>query len=114
MGNVRELHSKGQRPLFKDQIITVGDLEDFKADLLLNIRNMLSEFKGQSVKKWLKTYEIKKLLGISAGTLQNLRDSGKIPFAKIGGTIYYDRDEIEKMLEEMKKGFQTVKMIPRK
>jgi len=85
--------------VYREQLITVEDMESFKTLLLREIRTILSEFAGKSDKKWLKSYEVKKLLGISAGTLQNLRINGTLPFVKLGGIILYDHDDIEKMLK---------------
>jgi len=80
-------------------IVTLEDLQDFKQDLLAEIRKMLSE-KQPSVgpKKWLKTYELRKLLSVFQGTLQHLRTKGALPLTKIGGTYYYDLEDVEKML----------------
>jgi hypothetical protein len=39
-------------------------------------------------------------LQISPGTLQNLRINGTLPYTKIGGIIYYDAAEIQKVMEE--------------
>jgi len=47
---------------------------------------------------------VKKLLGISPGTLQNLRINGTLPFTKIGGVILYDYEDIQKMLSNHKRG----------
>ena len=80
------------------EIITIDDLHDFKAGLLEDIKNLLKEGSGQPVKKWLKSYEVQKVLAISAGTLQNLRNNGTIQFTKIGGVLYYDYNEIQLML----------------
>ncbi|RRN77387.1 DNA-binding protein, partial [Pseudoxanthomonas sp. SGD-10] len=44
----------------------------------------------------------KKILGISHGFLQTLRDSGTLPFTKIGGSIYYDFEDITKMMSANK------------
>ena len=52
------------------------------------------------VKKWLKSTEVRKLLGISPGTLQNLRINGTLPYSKIGGVIYYDHEEIQNILAQ--------------
>lgn len=54
---------------------------------------------GQEPKEWLKSYEVRKLLGISAGTLQNLRLNGTLPYTKIGGLMYYRYEEIRKLME---------------
>ncbi len=85
--------------LYREQLITVESMESFKADLFQEMRKMLNEFAGKSGKKWLKSYELKKLLGISSGTLQNLRINGTLPFTKIGGVILYDYEEVEAMLK---------------
>ncbi len=80
------------------QIITKEDLDEFKLELLENIREMLLENTPKHQKKWLKSYEVRKLLGISPGTLQNMRENGSLPFSKIGGLIFYDNDDIQEML----------------
>lgn len=48
---------------------------------------------------WLKSYEVRKLLNISAGTLQNLRINGTLPYNKIGGLMYYRYDDIQKLMD---------------
>lgn len=80
-------------------IITTDDLREFKLELLEEIRELLTS-KNSSSKKWLKSTDVMKMLKISPGTLQNLRINGTIPYTKIGGLIYYDAGEIERVLEE--------------
>jgi len=84
------------------EIITTDDLREFKIELLTELKKMLNEQRGQPAKKWLKSYEVKKLLSISPGTLQNLRVNGTLPFTKIGGQMFYDYEDIRKMLEPTK------------
>ncbi len=79
-------------------IITTDDLQTFKIELLEDIKRLLKESSGHPGKKWLKSYEVQKVLGISAGTLQTLRNNETIEYTKIGGVIYYDYNEIQKML----------------
>jgi hypothetical protein len=87
--------------IFRDQIITIGDLEIFKTELLGEIRSLLEKTAtGAQNKKWLKSSEVKKLLGISTGTLQNLRMNGSLSFSKMGGIIYYNSVEIAKLLDD--------------
>ena len=81
-------------------IITTEDLQEFKAELLNDIKAMISHQSGIAPKKWLKSPEVRELLSISPGTLQNLRINGTLPFTKIGGVIYYDYEEIQKVMEE--------------
>jgi hypothetical protein len=84
------------------QLVTIEDLLILKSDLLNEFRKLLKEASGQPVKKWLKSYEVRKLLDISPGTLQNLRVNGTLPFTKIGGVIYYDQEDIKEMLQSRK------------
>lgn len=87
----------------RNQILTLGDLEDFKNEILQEVKRIVKEcVNGAPGKKWLKSAEVKKLLGISHGFLQSLRDNGVLPFTKIGGSIYYDYDDITFMMSANK------------
>lgn len=85
--------------LYRDQLITTEDLLAFKSELLSEIGKLLRQSSTSPAKKWLKSNEVRKLLNISPGTLQNLRVNGTLPFTKIGGVLFYDADDIRKMLE---------------
>ena len=81
-------------------IITTDDLREFKMELLDDIKNLLAKQSSGKVKKYLKSSEVMDLLQISPGTLQNLRINGTLPYTKVGGIIYYDVEEIQKVMEE--------------
>ena len=78
------------------ELLTVKDLEKFKAELLQEIRNLLLQ-KSAIEKKLLKTNDVCRLMGLKPGTLQNLRKNGTIAFRKIGGTIYYRYEDVERL-----------------
>ncbi len=80
-------------------IITTEDLREFKMELLDDFKQLLNNQSGQITKKWLKSPEVRELLGISPGTLQNLRINGTLPYTKVGGVLYYDYQEIMQVLE---------------
>ena len=82
------------------EIVTTDDLREFKIELLQELKKMLKEHHGQPAKKWLKSYEVRELLGISPGTLQNLRVNGTLPYTKIHGSMFYDYEDIKKMMKE--------------
>lgn len=82
-------------------IITKEDLQQFKVELLESIENLL-QGKNTEEKLWLRTSEVRKLLNISSGTLQNLRISGTLPYSKIGGSLFYNKKDIEKLLTSFK------------
>ncbi|REC50623.1 MULTISPECIES: helix-turn-helix domain-containing protein [Chryseobacterium] len=82
-------------------IITKEDLQQFKIELLEEIKELL-QAKATEQKLWLRTSEVKKLLNISSGTLQNLRINGTVSYSKVGGTLYYNYKDIEKLLTDLK------------
>jgi hypothetical protein len=82
------------------EIVTTDDLREFKIELVKEFKQLLAVHYGQPSKKWLKSFEVRKLLGISLGTLQNLRINGTLPFTKIGGVIFYNSEDINKMMKE--------------
>ena len=79
------------------QIITIEDLNEFR-NLLLNDLKEIINSKPQQSKQWLKSNEVRKLLNISPGTLQNLRINGTLSYTKIGGIMYYNHVDIDKLL----------------
>lgn len=83
-------------------IVTLDDFLEFKAELLQEIKQIMKNHSPATAPKWLKSPELKKMLGISSGTLQNLRINGTLPYTKIGGVIYYDYAEILKIIEANK------------
>lgn len=78
-------------------ILTKDDLLDFKKELFKELLELLNGNKINQ-EEWLKSNEVQKLLKISAGTLQNYRINGTLPFKKVGGTLYYKYQNIEKLL----------------
>lgn len=80
-------------------IITTEDLLEFKLELLDDIKQLLNNQSGNITKKWMKSPEVRELLSISPGTLQNFRINGTLPYTKIGGVIYYDYQEILQVME---------------
>jgi uncharacterized membrane-anchored protein YjiN (DUF445 family) len=79
-------------------IITTDDLRDFKIQLLDEIKKILTKQASGTLKKYLKSSEVMEMLQISPGTLQNLRINGTLPFSKMGGIIYYDSEDIQKVM----------------
>ena len=79
------------------QIITIEDLNEFRSLLLSDLKEIIQS-KPQQSKQWLKSNEVRKLLNISPGTLQNLRINGTLSYTKIGGIMYYDNTDIDKLL----------------
>ena len=82
------------------EIITQEDLQKFRLQLLEDLTRMLSgAVQPQSNKEWLRSSEVRKMLGISHGTLQNLRVKNILPHRKVGGLMYYKYQDILRLLE---------------
>jgi len=80
-------------------IITTDDLHEFKIELFEEIRKILmAKAAEEKNKTWLRSKDVMKLLKISHGTLQNLRNNNTIPCHKIDGLIFYDANEIDRIL----------------
>jgi hypothetical protein len=88
------------------QIITIEDLNEFRSLLLSDLKEIIQS-KPQQSKQWLKSNEVRKLLNISPGTLQNLRINGTLSYTTLGGIMYYDNTDIDKLLNGNK-----VKALP--
>ena len=83
----------------KNELITKDDLIEFRLQLIQDFRQIVEAKPIQQAQSWLKSNEVKQLLNVSAGTLQNLRINGTLTYSKIGGTIFYDSVIIEKILQ---------------
>ena len=87
-------------------IITSEDLEQFKWELLGNIKEYLDKREGkkenqaQDEKVWIKSHQVQRMLGISPGTLQTLRLNGTTPYSKVGGVLFYSKTDISRLLED--------------
>lgn len=89
------------------ELITKDDLQQFRNDLLNEIRTLL-RLVPEKPKEWIKSAEVRKLLKISSGTLINLRISGQLKFSKVGGTYYYRYPDLVKLIENGT-GLMTIK-----
>lgn len=82
------------------EIITLKEFQKFEKqvfDELQELKDLVSN-RGLN-RKWIKSSDIKVLLGVSHGKLQAMRDNREIPYSVIGGTIFYNIDEVNNALE---------------
>lgn len=83
------------------QLITKEDLQLFKTELITEIKTIISNQTPQQ-KKWLKSWEVREMLGISRGTLQSMRDNGTLQATPVGGLMFYDYDDIARLMQNKK------------
>ncbi|ANF50277.1 transcriptional regulator [Chryseobacterium glaciei] len=80
-------------------IITREDLLKFKKEIVQEIREVIEgKMKSDVDREWLKSSEVRKILKVSPGTLQNLRINGTLPYRKIGGSMYYRLEDLKKLM----------------
>lgn len=96
------------------QTITIQDLNDFKESLLVQIKQIISSNNNLTTSaeklEYLKTREVMKLLKVSVGTLQNMRNNGTLQYSKVGGTIYYDKSHIQAIIDD-NSSLQQIRMF---
>lgn len=95
----KHFESEAKKKFYRDQIITTEDLLSFRSELIDEIKTIFKEIQGNNPRKWLRSSDVRKLLGISPGTLQNLRINGVLPYNKVGGIILYNQEDILNMIE---------------
>jgi hypothetical protein len=84
------------------EVLTKEDLEVFRIQLLHDIKNIVSTVIKPVTEKpeGFKTSDVRKMLGCSVNKLVSLRISRKLRTKKIGGTVYYNKEDIKQLLEE--------------
>jgi hypothetical protein len=80
------------------EIINKADLQEFKTELLKEIKSLLLSVKLPA-KEWMKGHDVRELLNISPSTLQSLRITGVLRSSKVGGNYFYKYEDILKVLE---------------
>lgn len=81
------------------EIVTRQDFLQFKKDLIEEISKLFGEKTKAEETDYLKSKQVKQILKCSDSTLQYYRQSGKLPFIKIGGIHYYTRDGIKQLMK---------------
>jgi hypothetical protein len=84
------------------EVVTKEDLQLLRGQLLDDFKTMLGRYQQPVVEmlEGYKTSHVRKILGCSTNKLQSLRISGKLRCKKVGGTIYYKKEDVKKLLDE--------------
>jgi hypothetical protein len=93
------------------EIITKEDLQQFKSELLNDLLRIIQPHQPRT-RQWLKSNEVRKLLKISPGTLQNLRINGTLRYSRVGSICYYKQEDIDRLLENGGKEDQRNSPLP--
>ena len=86
------------------EMISKQDLVDFRIQLLNDLKEIIRQEKmmaqATASKSGYKTKHVKQMLQCSTNTLNVLRMNRNIRTKKIGGSLYYNPDDIRKVLED--------------
>jgi len=83
-------------------ILTPDDLQTFKEGFLEELVGILDKRKITPDPKLLRSHEVRRLLKISPNSLRKMRQKGTLPFIRIGTVLFYDAEDIQRVLEENK------------
>ena len=84
----------------QNEIATKQDLQQAEQRILKGVEQLVANATTKKSatnipeRKYLRTREVLKYLGISENTLKMMRDKRQIPFTKLGKLLYYPEAEI--------------------
>lgn len=84
------------------EVLTKEDLNLFETRLLSAIESAIKKYFSSENEKpeGYKTSDVRKILRCSVNKLVSLRISRNLRTKKIGGTLYYNKDDIRRLLDE--------------
>ena len=62
--------------------------------------------KSKELEKWLDSQDVCSMLRISPRTLQTLRTNGRLSYSQIGSKMYYNIDNVTKLIGDQQVGKQ--------
>jgi hypothetical protein len=82
------------------EIMTKDDLQTLRFQIVEDIKDLLDQASrpGEGDMRGFRSKEVRYLLGCSPGKLKSLCAGGKIRMKKTGGTIYYNKDDVKRLL----------------
>ncbi len=84
--------------------ITKDDLRQFGLSLRNEIKELITKVQATEHPElhpgWIKSRKVRTMLDMSAGTLQNLRISGKVRCKKVLGSYYYNEQDLKALFDE--------------
>ena len=82
-------------------VITAEELDHRLQKVVADITNSIG--KNDNIEsRWIRSKQVKELLGISDSKLQTMRVKRSLTYSQIDSTYFYDRDSIMQILEQNK------------
>jgi hypothetical protein len=89
-----------------DGNITKDDLKQFGLLLMEQFKQVIENNQNEEDNdlnpEWLKGRAVRKLMDMSAASLQNLRITGKVRFKKVLGSYYYSKSDLMNLFNNEK------------
>ena len=76
--------------------ITKEDLKTLKLEIIEEVKKVFVP-QIRSNPEFLRSSQVKELLSCSDSKLETLRKNGTLSYTKIGGTIYYNNNDLSKL-----------------
>lgn len=87
-----------------NDMVTKEDLRQFGLELLRNIGTLMTqtrEVQNEIVdQEWIKSKQVRLLMNMSPGSIQNLRVTQKVRYKKILGSYYYNKVDLLKLFTD--------------
>ena len=80
-------------------ILTKNDMDELRQLLVSDLKETIGS-NNYEMTDWIRSAEVQDILKCSSSTLQNFRANNILPYTKLGGTLYYDKSEIEGILKK--------------
>jgi hypothetical protein len=82
-------------------VLTAEELDHRLQKVVEDITNTIGR-NDNIESRWIRSKQVKELLGISDSKLQTMRVNRSLTYSQIDGTYFYDRDNIIQILEQNK------------
>ena len=82
-------------------VINAEDLERQLQKVVDEVKSAVTNNDSSTV-RWIRSKQVKELLGISDSKLQTMRINRSITYSQIDGTYFYDKESILSLLEHNK------------
>jgi hypothetical protein len=86
------------------QKIILNQLKYLREEFLDDLLDVLEQRRTTPKRRWLKTHEVQRILGISTNTLHKLRIKKLLPYSRVEGIVYYDFYDVMYLLEQSRQG----------
>jgi hypothetical protein len=87
-----------------NDMVTKEDLRQFGLELLCNIGTLMTQTRGVQDEivdqEWIKSKQVRLLMNMSPGSIQNLRVTQKVRYKKILGSYYYNKLDLLKLFTD--------------